>query len=62
MKAKKSKEVVCSFYEFDGWSIAELKKFLEGFSDESVIDVRSEKVFGFGDNIEDREFFVIVEK
>ena len=46
--------------DLDGMTVARLRDLLSEFPDDAVIDVRSEKVYGYGDRTDqDRDFFVI---
>lgn len=45
--------------DFDGRTVAELIEMLQNYPKDAVVDVRTEKVYGYGGwTNEDREFFV----
>ena len=49
------------FGDLDGMTVADLRRMLDDYPEDARIDVRSEKVYGYGgwsDN--DQEFFVFV--
>lgn len=46
--------------DLDGMTIADLREMLSEYPDDARVDVRSEKVYGYGGwTDEDKEFFVI---
>lgn len=46
--------------DLDGMTVADLRKMLDDYPSDARIDVRSEKVYGYGGwSNEDRVFFVI---
>lgn len=49
--------------DLDGITVADLREMLDNYPDDARIDVRSEKVYGYGGwTDEDREFFVFTWK
>ena len=47
--------------DLEGITVADLREMLDNYPDDAVIDVRSEKVYGYGGwTDEDTEFFVFV--
>jgi len=47
--------------DLDGMTVAQLRDLLSEFPDDAKINVRSEKVYGYGGwSDQDREFFVIL--
>lgn len=46
--------------DLDGMTVKDLRRMLDDYPDDAVIDVGSEKVYGYGGwTDQDREFFVI---
>lgn len=49
------------FGDLDGKTVADLREMLAEYPDDARVDVRTEKVYGYGGwTDEDREFFVLV--
>jgi hypothetical protein len=59
-KRKESTEYTL-YGDLNGMTVAQLREILSEFPDDAQIDVRSEKVYGYGGwTDQDREFFVFV--
>jgi hypothetical protein len=58
MAQKESAEFTL-FGDLDGISVGDLRRMLDEYPDDARVDVRTEKVYGYGGwTDEDREFFV----
>jgi hypothetical protein len=57
--ARKESAEFTLFGDLEGITVARLREMLDEYSGDAVIDVRTEKVYGYGGwTDEDREFFV----
>ena len=57
--ARKESAEVTLFGDLDGMSVGDLRRMLDEYPDDARVDVRSEKVYGYGGwTDQDREFFV----
>lgn len=50
------------FGDFDGMSVGEIRRMLADFSDDAIVEVREEKVRGWGENFDTVISFVIKEE
>lgn len=59
--ARKESEQFSLYGDLDGITVEQLKEILDRYPSDARIDVRSEKVYGYGGwTDQDRDFFVIV--
>ena len=60
---KRKESIRHTYGDLDGISVADLRKMLDEYPDDAVIDVRSEQVYGYGGGTDqDQEFFVFTWK
>jgi hypothetical protein len=61
--AKRKESIRHTYGDLDGISVADLRRMLDEYPDDAVIDVRSEELIAFGGGTDqDQEFFVFTWK